>query len=553
MCKLALCKLARMANSPIPYRMRWWGWGTSGHDKPLTPAAEQLLETSIHMDLDFHRPIPDLQRVRLPRSAFAQLPEAAARLKATGAQWDDTHDTRIKHAFGRSYPDLVRLRSGQVATAPDAVLLPQDEQQLLVLLQVCSELSIAVVPFGGGTSVVGGVSALHGEFDAVIAVSMVAFDQIKRIDNASATVTVGAGVFGPDLEAAVSDAGFTVGHFPQSYEFSTVGGWVSCRSAGQESSGYGRIDANVVGLRAVTPAGIVSFRDVPASAAGPDPRQLFLGSEGVFGFITEVTLALHRKPRKMLFDTYFFPDFATGAEAFRKLEQSGQIPHMARLSDEKETLFGIKQMGNAKLSGYLRKYLGFRGMKTPCMAVFAFADHGFITARVQREKLAATMLRFKAARLSAVPGMMWVKHRFTSPYLRDVMMSRGVAVDTLETATTWSQALKLRTEITHAMENAGTPAFVFCHISHVYGSGCSLYFTYFFREGTDPIAQWRQIKGAASDAILAHGGTISHHHGVGTDHAEGFQAETGELYGAGLKALKASFDPKGIMNPGKLL
>ena len=539
-----------------PYRMRWWGWGVDGNDSPITSDAETMLVEKIGMDLSAHHPLPNPAEITLPESRLladdvtalqAAVPEGVVSLE---------HDTRLKHSVGRSYPDLARLRAGVIDIAPDAVVEPKTESELVALLKVCTDRGIAVITFGGGTSVVGGVEAYDGGLGKAIVVTMVGFNKILEIDTEAETVEVQAGVFGPDLEAALGPLGLTVGHFPQSFEFSTVGGWLSCRSSGQESSGYGRIDRNIIGMRVVTPAGVIDLRDLPSTAAGPDPREMFLGSEGTLGIIVSATIQLHRTSGKMLFDTYFFDSFADGAETFRELKQSGHIPHLARLSDEPETAFGIAQLSGS-LGEKLDKYFELRKIKQPCMAIFGFGGTSPMAARAQREALAARLLGKKCIRLGPTAGNMWVKHRFTSPYLRDVMMERRVAVDTLETATTWDNAVELRTAVVDAMQAAGkkhgTDVFVLCHISHMYLSGCSLYFTYFFREQPGKVLeQWADIKTAAGDAMMAHGGTISHHHGVGQDHAPQFFTETSRLYARVLKAAKLELDPAGILNPGKL-
>lgn len=547
-----------MANKlTIPYRMRWWGWGVDGNDKPITAESEKLLQREIGMSLEANNPPRDIAEVTIPDSRLAD-DDIAALSAVVGEESVATdHDTRVKHAVGRSYADLARLRAAKLDVAPDAVVLPKTEEQIEQLLKVCSERKIAIVAFGGGTSVVGGVEAIDGGLGKAIAVSMVAFDKILEIDEVSGTVTVESGVFGPDLEEALSAKGFTAGHFPQSFEYSTVGGWVSCRSAGQESSGYGRIDRNVIGMRVVTPAGTMEFRDMPSSASGPNPRELFLGSEGTLGIITHVTIALNKRPEKMLFDTYFFNSFDEAAQVMRELEQSGHVPHLARLSDEKETKFGLTQLASGNLSENVIKYLKFRGIDTPCMTIFGFAQTDALGARVARERLATRLLTKKCVRVGSIPGMAWVNHRFSSPYLRDVMMTRRVGVDTLETATTWDQACELRRKIISRMEAAGeahgTPVYVFCHISHMYESGCSLYFTYFFRETEGEILQqWMDIKSAASNAMMEFGGTITHHHGVGQDHSPQYYEENTELFAKVMQNIKKELDPAGILNPGKL-
>lgn len=539
----------------IKPRMRWWGWGVDGHDKPIKPGATEILKDVCGME-DVHVPPVDLADVTIPPSELEDS-DIAALTNIVGEEFfKDDHDTRVMHAYGRSYPDLLRLRLGTCDIAPDAIVYPGSEEEIAALLEECATRCIAVIPFGGGTSVAGGVEAVRGTYSKAISISMLRFNKIVEINTTAMTTTVQPGVFGPDLETELAKHGVTVGHFPQSFEFSTIGGWASCRSAGQESSGYGRIDKNIIGLRIITPRGPVTIRPLPSTAAGPDPRQFFLGSEGVFGIITEITVQVHKKPETMVFDCYFFPSFAEGVEVFRQLEQNGDMPHLARLSDEKETNFGIKQLGGGKLGQTLSRYLALRGQTTPCMAVFAFGGSA-ISARSDREALAVKLIGKGGVRLGPTAGMMWVKERFTSPYLRDVMMTSNIAVDTLETCTTWDNAMNLHRHIVADMEAAGekhgTPLYLFCHVSHLYESGCSLYYTYFMKEKEgEELQQWSDVKDAATTAMETYGGTCTHHHGVGQDHAPGLLVENGDLWIDFLRYAKDFYDPAGILNPGKL-
>lgn len=539
----------------IKPRMRWWGWGVDGHDKPIKPGATEILKSVCGME-DVHTPPVKLEDVKVNPSKLDADDIAALKAIVGDEFFKDDHYTRVMHTYGRSYPDLLRLRLGKCEGAPDAIVYPGSEDDIAKLFEVCSERGIAVIPFGGGTSVAGGVEAMRGKFKKAISISMLRFNKIVEIDTKAMTVTVQPGVFGPDLEAELGKWGVTVGHFPQSFEFSTVGGWASCRSAGQESSGYGRIDKNIVGLRVVTPRGPMDIRTVPSTAAGPDPRQLFLGSEGVFGIITEITVQIHKKPETMVFDCYFFPSFAEGIEVFRELEQNGDMPHLARLSNEKETDFGIKQLGGGNLGKTLSRYLSLRGQSTPCMAVFAFGGSK-LQARSDREAFAMKLTGKGGVRLGPTAGMMWIKERFTSPYLRDVMMTSDIAVDTLETCTIWDNAVNLHSHIVEDMEAAGqkhgTPLYLFCHVSHLYESGCSLYFTYFMKEKKgEELQQWADVKDAATNAMEKYAGTCTHHHGVGQDHAPGLLVENGDMWIEFLRYAKKFYDPAGILNPCKL-
>lgn len=538
-------------------RMRWWGWGEDGHDGPVKPGAKKMLTEVCGWPKGVHRPPVDLETVDLPESTLPA--DARTRLEAVlGNEYvRDDHATRVSHAAGRSVPDLIRLRGGQLPFAPDAVLYPATDTEVDELLRICTDERIAVVPFGGGTSVVGGIDAFRPDYRSCVCISLARLDEVLDIDEESLTATVQAGVFGPDLEEKLQAEGFTLGHFPQSFEFSTVGGWVATRSAGQQSTGYGRIDANVLGLRASTPSGPIELRPTPASAAGPNPRQVLVGSEGTLGIITEATLRITRLPEATLPDAWFFPDFHSGATALREMEQAGLTPDIARLSDVNETAFGLAQLGSDLQRKGLQAYLKARGVTTPCLMVLRF-DGRKAAARTRRAEGRTIAKRHKGVTIGGAPETQWEKHRFSTPYLRDQLLTEGVVVDTMETAAPWSSIEDLHAEIGSRIEATmaarGTPAFVLCHVSHLYSSGCSLYYTVFARQeiGTE-LAQWKALKTAASEAIIAGGGTITHHHGTGADHAPWLPEETGELWLTMLRAAKDEIDPAGIMNPGKLM
>ncbi|QUL78848.1 FAD-binding oxidoreductase [Brevibacterium sp. SMBL_HHYL_HB1] len=538
-------------------RMRWWGWGEDGHDGPVKPGAKVILSKHCGWPAGVDRPHVALEEVSLPESRLTD--EMRARLAETVGEdfVRDDHATRVSHAAGRSLPDLIRLRTGRLSSAPDAVVYPAAGAEVDALLAVCAEESVAVVPVGGGTSVVGGIDAVRGGFSAVVSISMARLDQILDIDEESLTATVQAGVFGPELEERLQSRGFTLGHYPQSFEFSTVGGWVATRSAGQQSTGYGRIDENVHGLRCSTPSGPIELPTTPATAAGPNPRQLFVGSEGTLGIITEATVRIRRVPKAVRADSWFFPDFASGTAALREMEQSGLQLAIARLSDVNETAFGLAQLGSGLQRKGVLTYLRARGITTPCLLVVRY-DGSAAEVRARRSQGRSIVRRHKGVNLGAVPETSWEKHRFSTPYLRDQLLREGMIAETLETSVPWSKVEDLHetisAEIEREMAERGTPAFVLCHVSHLYASGCSLYYTVFAKQQVGAeIAQWKALKSAAGDAIVAGGGTITHHHAVGTDHGPWLPAETGQRWLRMLRAAKAEVDPAGIMNPGKLM
>jgi len=538
-------------------RMRWWGWGVDGHDAPLPAAVVALLRDQLGVDpAARHVPVGleavDIAEPRLPARARALLTEVV------GAEHlRDDRLTRVAHSAGRSYPDLVRLRSGRGLVAPDAVVLPGSRAEVAQILEACAQEGVAVIPFGGGTSVVGGVEPLRGPFEAAVSVDLARLDGLLELDERSQLATFAAGTLGPDVERLLGARGLTLGHFPQSFEFSTVGGWAATRSAGQASTGYGRIDELVVALRAVTPSGEIATPRVPASAAGPSLRELLLGSEGVLGIITDVTLRVRPRPARRHFEAWSLPGFAAGCEALRELEQAGAAPDVARLSDEDETRLSLVLASHPAATRLLRAYLGARGHGHGCLAILGFDGEPSQIAR-RRSGSRATLRRHGALALGPAPGAAWAKARFHGAYVRDELLSRGVLVDTLETATTWTQLGDVHRAVGEALHHAlaprGTPPLVLCHVSHLYATGASLYFT--FLAGRQPgaeLEQWHAAKAAATDAICAAGATLTHHHAVGIDHAPWLPREVGELGIEALRTLKARLDPAGIMNPGKLV
>jgi alkyldihydroxyacetonephosphate synthase len=537
--------------------MKWWGWGDPRRRVELPLPALERLRAALAAPVRRADPVR-LEAVRLEAPRLAQrVRERMAGL--VGSDWvRDDRATRVLHAAGRGYPDLVRLRAGSAGQAPDAVVYPESSDQVRALLDVCGEEGVAVVPFGGGTSVVGGVEPIRGRFDVLVALDLARMAGLSALDTRSLTAELGPGLRGPAAEAVLGRSGLTLGHFPQSFEYATVGGWVATRSAGQASTGFGKIEEMVVGLRCVTPSGEIDSRPLPASAAGPALRELLVGSEGVLGVITAATLKVRPRPPERRYEAWMFKGFPEGADGFRQLEQQGAAPDVARLSDELETLMSFELAGGRSLAGRLgRSYVRARGYAGGCLAIIGFEGERGIVA--QRRTRAAHVLRAAGALpLGRRPGIAWERTRFEAPYLRDALLDNCIMVETLETATQWSGLMDLYAAVSGAIRGAlearDTPPLVMCHISHLYPNGASLYFTFMAaqEEGAE-LEQWSAAKSAASDAIVAAGGTITHHHAIGRDHAAWLPREVGELGVELLKAVKRSLDPAGIMNPGKLL
>jgi alkyldihydroxyacetonephosphate synthase len=469
----------------------------------------------------------------------------------------DGREHRLRRAAGRGYPDLVRLRAGRLERAPDAVVLPGNVAEVARVLEICSREGIAVVPFGGGTSVVGGVEPLAGGFDRLIALDLRRLREVG-VDRHSLTATLGAGLRGPEAEEALHRHGVTLGHFPQSFEYATIGGFAATRSAGQASSGYGRFDQLVTSIGLTAPAGDLRTIETPHSAAGPALRELVVGSEGILGVITEVTARVRPVPERRRYEAWMAPDFGSGADVVRSLAQSDALPDVVRLSDQAETRVSLELSGTSGakrtlLAGYLRLRRRAGGSLVIC------GWEGEAEAVERRRALSARVLRSGgAAGLGAAPGRAWERGRYEGPYLRDELLDLGYLVETLETAHTWSRLGRLydavRAAIGAALANQGTPGIVMCHLSHAYRDGASLYFTFLARRrpGAE-LEQWRAVKAAACEEIVREGGTITHHHAVGRDHLPYMRAEVGELGIEALRAIKERLDPAGIMNPGKLI
>ncbi|HWA29995.1 MAG TPA: FAD-binding oxidoreductase [Rhizomicrobium sp.] len=549
-------------------KISWNGWGWAAHKDAAAgnEAGWAWLANALGMPSLLATPARPLEEItlampRLDPSARAHFAQVLGEDRVR----DDTYE-RAFHARGRSYHDLLHLRAGNLSTAPDAVLYPRGTDEVLQVLSYASDNGIAVVPFGGGTSVVGSVTGDPGAFGAVIALDLSGMDRLIDVDAVSRTATAEAGIYGPVLDKALRAQNVVLGHYPQSFEFSTLGGWIAHRGAGQNSSRYGRANNWLVAAKLATPRGLLTTEDFPASSAGPRLTDLVLGSEGTFGVVTEATFRIKPTPEAGVYTGFLFHDFASGAAAIRRAVQEDLPVAMLRLSDADETRFYRAYGAAGKRKGpagwIADAYLKARNFDGNAAAMIAGFEGDRATVERARKRFAAIAASLGGMAIGAGAGKRWVQGRFHGPYLRDPMMDRGLGVDTLETATSWSKLDALYAAVKKALEDTiretaprpGAGGIVGCHISHSYPDGASLYFTCIFPRALDgDVAQWLKIKRAATDAIVAHGGTISHHHGVGEDHLPWMKQEKGELGIEMLRAIKTTLDPKGILNPGKLI
>lgn len=523
--------------------MRWNGWGDPALAKSLPLAVRALLPVKLGK---IAKPAASvaLDSVEIASSQLSEEDLAALRALIGREHVATDDETRLRHAGGKSTVDLLRRRETKQA-APDGVVSPGDHAGALAVLQLASERGIAVVPFAGGTSVVGALDPERGAHHAVVALDLTRLSGLIDLDEVSGEARFLAGTTGPEAERLLGERGFELGHYPQSFLYATLGGFAAARSSGQNSAGNGRFDTMVLGMRVATPSGELQFGVAPGSSVGPDLTRVFLGSEGIFGVITELRLRVHRTPQTRLFEAWTFPDFASGAAGLRAVVQQGTGPTVIRLSDEAETAVSLAQHGKVG-----------KALAKGCAAITVFEGD----ASDARERQASTARALSAAGgVSAGPASAeeWMLGRFGAPYLRDSLLEHGVFCETLETATTWANLERLKREVTGAIERGfaghGGKSLVLCHISHIYPTGAALYFTIVASLKGEQLAAWREIKASVNDAILLNDGTLSHHHGVGRDHAPWFEGEIGKGGTRILRAIKAELDPAGIMNPGALI
>ncbi len=550
-------------------KSRWWGWGNL--DKTFDLEERENLLPFLMERLGFtpdrqHFTDPTLDEFtlpqpRIPDEAFRKLEETLGKDNVSSQPFH-----RISHSMGKSYRDLLRWRLRQLERPVDVVVWPREEREVIFTLDLAKKYNLMVIPFGGGSSVTGGVEALGAErYSGVISVDMARMNRLLRVDPTSHTATAQAGIQGPDLEEGLNAQGFTMGHFPESFHHSSLGGWIVTRSAGRMSTGYGKIEDMVISLKMATPEGIISTKRTPHTAAGPSLLDLCIGSEGTLGILTEATMRIRPYPNVFDYHGLIFRNFPAGVSAIREILQADVLPACIRLSDRSETALAqaVRSTGGSplkrKAENMVLRLLASRG--------YSFDDGAFMVIGFEgeREKVdetraaALTICRkLGGFHLGTSPGKQWYRSRYDMPYFRDMLLNWGIMVDTLETATTWDNLLHLygevRRAIREAIEEGGKSGIIACHVSHSYKEGASLYYTFLapMEEGNE-LGQWLRVKRAATDAICEYGGTITHHHGVGYEHAPWMEREVGREGLRVLQSLKSTLDPQGIMNPGKLL
>ncbi|MGN6188673.1 MAG: FAD-binding oxidoreductase [Conexibacter sp.] len=522
-----------------------WGWGYADEALPQEQVREAAGGLAQH--LGFGSPDPEapapLEAIALPASRLPSPPRALAEICT------DAHDARVRHAYGRAYRDVVRAFRGQIDHAPDVVACPRDEAEVERVLAWASDVGAAVIPFGGGTSVVGGVEArVGGGWNGVVTLSLAAMDRVLEVDEVSQAARIQAGALGPALEEQLAPHGLTLRHFPQSFQLSTLGGWIATRAGGHFATVETHIDDLVESVRAIAPVGAWESRRLPGSRAGPSPDRLLLGSEGTLGVITEAWVRVRPRPSERASRAVRFADFGAGAAAVRAIVQAGLAPSNCRLVDAREAA------------------LTFAGDGSAALLVLGFESTAAASVTEERMRAALALCveaggsweeRAEGPRGGASGA--WREAFLRAPYVRDVLVAMGVLSETFETAITWERFDRFVADVTAATRAAvrevcGVEGIVTCRVTHAYPDGAAPYFTVLApaRRGEE-VEQWDAIKRAAADAVLAGGGTITHHHAVGRDHRPWYDGQRPEPFAAALRGAKAAVDPGGLLNPGVLI
>ena len=525
---------------------RWNGWGDDAVHLELPERALEYLRERLGEGVP-----PSDARLEsvVRRTGESRLP--------THPSLDRSAETRVLHARGQSFPDWCALRFGRIDRLPDGVAFPETSHEVRELLEYARGVGAYVIPYGGGTSVVGHINPPEQSDRPVLTISLARMRRLLDLDEESRLATFGAGAVGPDLEAQLRTRGYTLGHFPQSFEYSTLGGWIATRSSGQQSLRYGRIEQLFAGGRIETPSGTLTIPTVPASAAGIDLRELVLGSEGRLGILTEATVRVRPLPAHESFHGWFFPNWDRAEAAVRALAHGGLGLSMIRLANAAETLTTLRLANGGFALELLDRYLRLRGCGDERCLLVAGVTGDSESARIMLESARAIASEHRGHYFGTQLGDRWRRNRFRGVYLRNALWEHGYAVDTVETAVDWPRVRAMVAAIESAAADsfAGEAIHSYTHLSHVYAQGSSVYSTFIFRLAAtfeENIARWQRLKAAASEAIVACGGTISHQHGVGTDHRRYLIAEKGALGIEAMRAVFRHFDAEAMMNPGKL-
>ena len=547
--------------------MKWWGWGYEDvtFDDTGKPQLWPYLKRELGIDeIRWNKPI-SFDDVSLPKPKINETFFALIKTKLDKDQIKEDKKTRLIHAAGKSFRDLWLMRQGDIKFAPDCVIFPNNEEDVVSIMNAAKEHEVVLIPFGGGSNIAGCIEPKDRSNRMVVSLDMCRMHKVIDVDKYSLIARIQPGVYGQHLEEQLEEHGVTLGHFPDSFLHSTLGGWVATRSAGMQSDIYGKIEDMVISLRMVTPSGTVITRTVPKSSNGIDIRHLCIGSEGILGVITEVVIQVHKKPEKEDWHGWLFPDFQSGIAAIHECHQYNCMPTVTRLNDPKKTALSFafkspKTGMKATIANAFKWYIGNVkkiDFNHCCLMVVKYEGTKKEFKKIKKQ-VSSIYKKHRGVCLGAEPGRSFAKVKFDFPHLRDFTMDRSIMADVSETATTWSNLSAMHKnglkDIEKAINETGVNGWVGCHLSHSYHSGASLYFTFGCLQREDQeIQQYLYVKKAAEDAFMNNGGTLSHHHAVGTEHLPWIEQDISPTGLKAVKALKDGLDPNGIMNPGKII
>jgi len=547
--------------------MKWWGWGLEGvafhhEDKP---GFAPFVVSAVDLDLNVVEPgeAPDFAALEVPEG---RAPEAllTALRDAVGAEYVVTADLdRVVHTYGKSVRDLIRIRAGQLGRVPDAVVYPADEDEVRAVVALAVERDAVLIPFGGGSNISGSLEAPVHETRAVISLDMGRLDALLDIDEDSGLARIQAGAQGPRIEEQLTARGWTLGHFPDSFTHSTLGGWIATRSSGMQSDKFGDIADITRGLRLVRPDGVVVLRPLPSTSTGPSVREMILGSEGRLGVITEATVQVHRLPEKRVILGYLFKTFSDGLQAMKEIAESDATPSVTRVSDGGESRMSFatakaSRSPGSRIQKGLFQFLEGRGWNLDEIALSFVGYEGGPELVARNQAIVKRIIKKHHGLLVGTgPGVLYDQKKFDTPYIRDFLLDRGATADVSETAAPWSKLQGVYDAVTTAARDAfdrlGVVGWVMCHLSHSYHSGACLYFTFAFKQAGEPLAQYDTVKSAIQQAFIDAGGTLSHHHAVGVEHSPWLEQDISPEGVVLMRGLFDAADPGANFNPGKII
>ncbi|MGA7292522.1 MAG: FAD-binding oxidoreductase [Terriglobales bacterium] len=545
--------------------MKWWGWGDEGvsFDSSAHPGLWPYAKAVLGVEEEnLDTPPVAIEAAQLREAICHDGFLAELRLSMRADQICDSRHERLVHTYGKGFRDLFRMRRGMAEGAPDLVLYPEDEHDVLLIIRAAAQHDVAVIPFGGGSNIAGCLERSESR-RMVVSLDMRRMRRVLAVDVDSCTARIEAGVFGPDLEEQLQGYGLTLGHFPDSFLHSTLGGWIATRSAGMQSDKYGKIEDMVVALRMVTPVGVLVTRVVPKSSNGIDVNHLCIGSEGTLGVITEATMRVHPRSEVRRTHGYLFRDFEAGIEAMRECVRKECVPAMMRLNDPDKTALSVafkppSSRLTQAVSGVMKGYLRVKGFdfKRACLMLTTFEGSKTQVAR-QHHQVSAIYRRFGGVDLGPSSGKSFESTKYDFPHIRDFLMDRGITADVSETSTVWSNIMPLyraaNSALSAAISESGVKPWAGCHISHTYQCGASLYLTFACRqERGREMNQYLRAKRAVQQSFIDHGATLSHHHAVGTEHLPWLSDDISPVGVMAVAAIKAGLDPGNVMNPGRL-